>query len=98
MENNDSTQRIQSLYWLLLYQAELIKSYQTKEEALTNFAYSCAHDLKEPLRNISLFIQLLKESTKENRNAAAEEYMQYILHNTADMHGLIDTIMEHTIH
>lgn len=101
MEKDELIQLIQSLCFynniLLLHQEELVRSYKKKEDSLTNFAYICAHDLKEPLRNISLFVQLLEECTRENRDVMAEEYMQYILHNTKHMHGLINAIMERVV-
>jgi signal transduction histidine kinase len=45
---------------------------------LQQFAHIVSHDLKEPLRTISNYTQLLAQRTKGNLDKPAEEYMAFI--------------------
>jgi signal transduction histidine kinase len=68
------------------------RELQESNASLEEFAYAASHDLKEPLRKISVFIKLLGESMN---NASTRENLWYerILAATDRMRSLIDDLL-----
>lgn len=66
---------------------ELARSNARLEE----FAYIAAHDLREPLRAISAYTELLIEETQMDANAA--QMAKFIVAGTARMSTLIDALL-----
>jgi signal transduction histidine kinase/Tfp pilus assembly protein PilF len=64
-------------------------------EELERFAYITSHDLKEPLRNISSFVQLLKRSVDFKTGSPQLEYMDFITKSTDQMHQLIQDVLKY---
>ncbi|HET7898957.1 MAG TPA: PAS domain-containing protein, partial [Flavisolibacter sp.] len=62
---------------------------------LLQFASVASHDLKEPLRKIHMFGNLIKERYLNN-NDAAGEYMQRIITSSARMTRLINDLLDFT--
>jgi signal transduction histidine kinase len=60
-----------------------------KNAALEQFAYAAAHDLKEPLRNIGSFANLLQRRYKEQFDNSAQEYMNFIVTGAKRMNDLL---------
>ncbi|MGK0389180.1 MAG: signal transduction histidine kinase/Tfp pilus assembly protein PilF [Maribacter sp.] len=62
---------------------------------LERFAYITSHDLKEPLRNISSFVQLLKRSVDFKAGSPQLEYMDFIMKSTDQMYQLIQDVLKY---
>lgn len=78
--------------------AELQKANAELEASnteLLQFASVASHDLKEPLRKIHMFGNLIKERYLTENNAAAE-YMQRIIASSARMTRLINDLLDFT--
>jgi signal transduction histidine kinase len=60
-----------------------------KNAALEQFAYAAAHDLKEPLRNIGSFANLLQRRYKGQFDESAQEYMNFIVTGAKRMNDLL---------
>lgn len=60
-----------------------------KNAALEQFAYAAAHDLKEPLRNIGSFANLLERRYKQQFDDTALEYMGFIVTGAKRMNDLL---------
>ncbi len=72
----------------------------SSNESLKEFAYLTSHDLREPLRNISGFISLIKKhndnGTIGSHQKEIEEYFQYVQRGVAQMEELISDIKEYS--
>ena len=64
--------------------------------ALQRVAYISSHDLKEPLRTVTTFTQLLEETTKGRLDGKETELMKYIVEGSERMHRMIDDLLEYT--
>lgn len=63
---------------------------------LEQFAYIAAHDLREPLREVSLFVQLLRKRCAGRLGEDADELIQGAVDGAARMFGLIDGILAYS--
>ena len=60
---------------------------------LEQFAYAAAHDLREPLRTIALYTQLLQKLEIEKLGPPAQTALAYILQNAARMETLVGDLL-----
>ena len=63
-------------------------------EELERFAFLASHDLQQPLRTVSGFLQLLEHQHGERLDDSAREYVDQALRGTKDMSQLIDDLLE----
>jgi light-regulated signal transduction histidine kinase (bacteriophytochrome) len=66
---------------------------QKSNADLQNFAYSASHDLKEPLRMIGMYTQLLQRRIKPTLDECSEEYMFYMTDGVKRMQKLLDDLL-----
>lgn len=74
------------------------KNVKLKEsnEVLQQFAYVAAHDLKEPLRSIGSFTNLIQRRYGKDLNEEANEYMGYVQTSVKRMDGLLRSLLEYS--
>jgi signal transduction histidine kinase len=63
---------------------------------LEQFAYSASHDLREPLRTLAVYSQLLQREHSEQLDETAEEYMGYIHRSARHMDQLVQDLLAYT--
>lgn len=91
LTNSNKTLEIQNNQ-LNQSQIDLIESNQS----LQRYAHTVSHDLKEPLRSMSSFAQLLHRHYKKSDlvDEKAQEYFDFVLSSTFNMNELISESLE----
>ena len=81
---------------LTRYSEELERHSRELERAngeLKEFAYVASHDLSEPLRTISSFVQLLADRYRGRLDSDADEFIDFVVDGTERMRRLIDDLL-----
>ncbi len=63
---------------------------------LEQFAYAASHDLQEPLRNVSIFSELLERNYGHLLRDDAHTFLGYIVGGARRMHSLIRDVLAYT--
>lgn len=72
------------------------KNLERSNKELEQFSYIISHDLKEPLRMIRSYIQLLNRRHKEELSADAQEYMMFIVDGATRLNNMIDDLLQYS--
>ncbi len=82
---------------LLRSKNEQIAKYANQLEfsnsELRQFAHVASHDLREPLRMVSSYVQLLERGLRDKLDDDQKEFMQFIIHGTHTMQNLISDLL-----
>ncbi|MDI6726870.1 MAG: ATP-binding protein [Smithellaceae bacterium] len=79
---------------------EMLKRYAEEVERsnreLDQFASSASHDLQEPLRTITRFLQLLKTRYQGIIDRDADEFIGFAVDGARRMHDLVDSLLDYS--
>jgi chemotaxis family two-component system sensor kinase Cph1 len=75
----------------------LIDKLKISNIALEQFAYVSSHDLKEPLRMITSFLQLLKKNYEDNLDENANNYIKYAMDGAKRLDLMINDLLEFSL-
>ncbi|MBG9388805.1 PAS domain S-box protein [Caenimonas aquaedulcis] len=87
--SHDVTERVRAEQELNLHLEELARSNRDLEQ----FAYVASHDLSEPLRMVTSYIQLLERRYGPTLEPDAREFMGFIVGGAQRMKRLIDDLL-----
>ena len=68
-------------------------SVDTTEQELSQFAHAAAHDLSEPLRMVSSYLELLSRRVGDELGPEADEYVRFALHGARRMRDLLEGLL-----
>ncbi|MFK7920571.1 MAG: PAS domain S-box protein [Bacteroidia bacterium] len=73
-----------------------LKRYISSNSELEKFAYIASHDLREPLRTIIGFTQILASRYRTDLNQEANEFLDLILDASKHMHQLVQDLLQYS--
>jgi PAS domain S-box-containing protein len=92
-DNKSFEQKLQKLNKSLEQRAEELSH---SNEQLERFAYIASHDLQEPLRMVSSFMQLLEQNYSEHLDSRAKQYIYYAVDGANRMKQLILDLLQYS--
>lgn len=75
---------------------ETKEKLEQSNEKLEQFAYVASHDLQEPLRMVSSYMDLLKRELKDELDDETQEYMQFAEEGADRMQAMIDDLLQYS--
>lgn len=93
-ERKKNIQALEESEALARRQAEMLARSNAE---LRGFAHAASHDLQEPLRTITSFVQALTKKYQGRLDEEADEYMRFIVDGAARMRQLIDGLLEYSL-
>jgi PAS domain S-box-containing protein len=73
---------------------QVVKELARSNAELQQFAYAASHDLKEPLRMVAMFSELIRQKYGRTLDREGKEYIEYATDGVKRMHALIDALLE----
>jgi PAS domain S-box-containing protein len=80
----------------LIAKNQELERYITSNSELEKFAYIASHDLREPLRSLTGFAQLLQKRNEGQLTRESEEFIENIIHGAQRMNTLVSGLLEYS--
>lgn len=89
----NTTTSIDNLNTANRFLSEATKKLEDSNRELQDFAYIASHDLREPLRKISSFGELLKESLGDKLDPDDQENLEFMIDGAERMNQMIEGLL-----
>ncbi|ADD07494.1 sensor box histidine kinase (plasmid) [Natrialba magadii ATCC 43099] len=95
-EEQELIETLALLLKLHLDRQEYIDGLQRSNKRLEQFAYAASHDLQEPLRMVSSYLQLIEQRYADKLDADGEEFLEYAVDGAERMRAMIDGLLQYS--
>jgi PAS domain S-box-containing protein len=75
---------------------QLVADLEESNERLEQFAYAVSHDLQEPLRMVSSYLQLLERRYGDELDEDAEEFIDFAVDGAERMRAMTESLLEYS--
>ncbi|WP_436347628.1 sensor histidine kinase [Natronorubrum sp. FCH18a] len=75
---------------------EAVTQLEASNDRLEQFAYAASHDLQEPLRMVTNYLQLVERRYGDELDADGEEFIEFAVDGADRMRGMIDGLLEYS--
>ncbi|WP_415382462.1 PAS domain S-box protein [Halosimplex sp. TS25] len=75
---------------------DLIDRLEESNERLEQFAYAASHDLQEPLRMVSSYLQLIEQRYADDLDADGREFIEFAVDGADRMRDMIDGLLQYS--
>ncbi|WP_339106302.1 ATP-binding protein [Haloterrigena salinisoli] len=75
---------------------EAVSELESSNERLEEFAYAVSHDLQEPLRMITSYLQLLEQRYEDDLDDEGEEFIEFAVDGAERMRSMIDGLLDYS--
>ncbi|WP_306056015.1 PAS domain-containing sensor histidine kinase [Natronococcus wangiae] len=75
---------------------ETVEQLEVSNERLEHFAYAASHDLQEPLRMVSTYLQLIENRYGDAFDEDGEEFLEFAIDGADRMRSMIDGLLEYS--
>ena len=72
------------------------RALEESNERLEQFAYAASHDLQEPLRMVSSYLQLIEDRYGDELDADGREFLEFAVDGAERMREMIDGLLEYS--
>ncbi|WP_137291734.1 MEDS domain-containing protein [Natronorubrum halophilum] len=72
------------------------RALEASNERLEQFAYAASHDLQEPLRMVTSYLQLIEQRNGDALDADGEEFLEFATDGANRMRSMIDGLLEYS--
>ena len=75
---------------------EYERRLEASNERLEQFAYAASHDLQEPLRMVSSYLQLIERRYADELDAEGQEFLEFAVDGADRMREMIEGLLEYS--
>ena len=75
---------------------ETVERLRQSNDRLKQFAYAASHDLQEPLRMVSSYLQLLENEHADDLDAEAVEFLGFAVDGADRMRSMVDDLLAYS--
>lgn len=96
VEADDGSTRMIGVARDITERKEYERKLEESNERLEQFAYAASHDLQEPLRMVSSYLQLIEDRADDELTGETEEFLEFAVNGADRMRDMIDGLLEYS--